>query len=96
MMGGNGDINRFDNGKTVTGGGYDPEEGAIVANLSLGVGPRVILSARCVLLGVEDHSTCVIQVTGSAVSDATITISAGEDEIFIGDIETWNQGGTVR
>ena len=48
------------------------------------------------VIEVTDHTSCVTQVTGGAVSgSANVLISTVPGYIEIGDIETWNEGQAV-
>ena len=48
------------------------------------------------VIGVADHSSCVVQVTGGAVSgSADVTIDTLSSEILIHPLFTWNQGQPV-
>ena len=56
------------------------------------------VSTTCFIsvIGVADHTSCVTQVTGDAVSgNATVDIFADPVEIEIGGINTWNEGQAV-
>ena len=47
------------------------------------------------VIGVADHSSCVTQVTGGAVSNALLDIATDSNDIEIGDTDTWNEGQAV-
>ena len=49
------------------------------------------------VIGITDHSSCVVQVTGDAVSGAGVYIDSlpPHNEILIGDVITWNGGQEV-
>ena len=50
------------------------------------------------VIGVADHSSCVTQVTGYAVSYGSASVSINTNlrtVIVIGDIDTWNEGQAV-
>ena len=55
-----------------------------------------LLTCYIVVPGVADHTSCVVQVTGDAVSgSAFLSIATYTSDIRIINISTWHEGGAV-